>query len=211
MPARCHPGRCGTPRPPFPKLRLGRPLALGLAGGQRGGLRRRSRRLTPLGHVGDDGVAALRERLDQLPVDAVDVGVTVADLLPRDPQPGRELVAQLGLVEDPGGLGVGAQLPRIERPPHAIVGGAGEVGDQHVGVQQRIVRREIRCRNAAATNPSTGSVSTPPAPLRENPAEHCRSPIAASTAASCDATTSAAVSRSPRAHSSDTDFGARKV
>ena len=74
------------------------------------------------------------------PAHIVDVGVAVADLLPRDTQPGRELVAEVGLVEDAGGLGVRVQHPRVERPPDLIVSGAGEVGDQDVGVQQRIVR-----------------------------------------------------------------------
>ncbi len=52
--------------------------------------------MTPLGEV-----------LDQRPVDALHVGRTVVDRLPLKAEPPCELVAQDGLVEESGGLGVG--------------------------------------------------------------------------------------------------------
>ena len=85
------------------------------------------------------------------PAHIVDVGVTVADLLPSNTQPGRELVAQLGLVEDAGGLGMRVQLPRVQRPPHPVILRSGEIRDQDMGVQQRIIRPRgavpERCRH----------------------------------------------------------------
>jgi hypothetical protein len=52
----------------------------------------------------------LGERLDQLPVDPVDVGMAVDDRLPGDPKPAGQLMPQLRLVEHPGGLRVREQL-----------------------------------------------------------------------------------------------------
>jgi hypothetical protein len=84
--------------------------------------------------VGDDRGTASGERLDQLPVDPVDVRDPVDHRLPRDAESPGQLVPQVSLVEHPGGLRVREQLPRVQRPPHAVVAGAGEVGDQHVGM-----------------------------------------------------------------------------
>jgi hypothetical protein len=52
----------------------------------------------------------LGERLDQLPVDPVDVGMAVDDRLPGDPDPAGQLVTKVCLVEHPGGLRVREQL-----------------------------------------------------------------------------------------------------
>ena len=140
VPAGTDAGCRGTAGPRVAEFSFGRMPALGLARGERRGLRRGRRYFAPVGHVGDDGCAAAGEGLDQLPVDAPDVGMAVDDRLPGDAEPAGELLAEVGLVEDAGSLGVREQLPRVERAPDPVVAGAGEVGDQHVGVQQRIVR-----------------------------------------------------------------------
>ena len=44
----------------------------------------------------------------------------------------------MGLVEEAGSLGVGVEAAGVECPPRAVVGGLAEVGDQHVGVEQRV-------------------------------------------------------------------------
>jgi hypothetical protein len=48
-------------------------------------------------------------------------------------------MAQLGLVQVASGLGVREQLGGVQRPPLPVIGRAGEVGDQHTGVEQRVV------------------------------------------------------------------------
>jgi hypothetical protein len=95
----------------------------------------------PLEREGRDDVgAAARERLDQRPRDALEVGVAVGDRTEGDVEAAAEFGTELGLVEVAGGLGVQVQMPGIQRPPAAVIGRVGEVGDQHVGVQQRIIR-----------------------------------------------------------------------
>jgi len=54
----------------------------------------------------EDLLTATRERLDQLTRDALEIGVTVVHLAPRDAERPGELVAQMGLIEDTGRLGV---------------------------------------------------------------------------------------------------------
>ena len=57
-----------------------------------------------------------------------------------DAEPARELVPKVGLVEVAGGEPVGAQdRLAVERPPLPVVG-AGEVRDDHVRVQVRVLR-----------------------------------------------------------------------
>jgi hypothetical protein len=85
VPTRRDSGRGGTASPRLAQLCLGRMPGLGLPGRQRGGLGGGSRRLAPRGHVVDDGGPALGERVDQLPVDPVDVRDAVDDRLPPTP------------------------------------------------------------------------------------------------------------------------------
>ena len=72
--------------------------------------------------------------------DAVELGHPLDRLRPLEPEPPRELVAELRLVEVAGGEPVGLQdRLAVERPPLAVVG-AGHVGDDHVRVQVRVLR-----------------------------------------------------------------------
>jgi hypothetical protein len=87
--------------------------------------------------VHDDRSSPLRERLDQGPLDAVDAGVTVDQRLSGDPEPNGEFVTDLHLVEHPGGLGVGEQLTRIQRPPDTgVVSPRAHSGDTDVGARK---------------------------------------------------------------------------
>ncbi len=71
--------------------------------------------------------------------------------------------------------------------------------------------RDVRCRNAAETNPSATCRSAPPRPRRARAASPSNTRSAAATAASCALRTSFDASASPSANSSDTDFGAQNV
>ena len=77
------------------------------------------------------------ERADQRIGDAGEVGDALGDGVPGDTEAAGQLVAELGLVEVAGGLGVPIQPGCVQRSPAAVVGLDG-VGDQHVRVQQRI-------------------------------------------------------------------------
>ncbi len=117
----------------------GRPL-LGLSrleGRNLGGLGR----ALPAGlqHPEDLGTPS-REVVDPLARHPGQVSVAVDNRPPLDPQRAGQLVAKMGLVEEPGRLRMGEKRPGIEGAPHTVVDGLGEVGNQHVGVQQRIVR-----------------------------------------------------------------------
>jgi hypothetical protein len=130
------PGGAGGPR--GAQLRLGGAAVLGGPGGERCDLGRLRGGLAAFGQPGDDGLPPAGEAVDQRPRGPGDVGVAVDHRLPGDPEPAGELMAEVGLVEHPGGLGVQEDPPRLQRPPHAIVRRADEVRDEHVGVQQRI-------------------------------------------------------------------------
>jgi hypothetical protein len=77
------------------------------------------------------------ERLDHGAGDAIQVGVTSGGRLPGDPEGPGQLVAERGLVQVAGGLGMPVQRAAVQGRP-APVRALGEVGDQDVGVQQRI-------------------------------------------------------------------------
>ncbi len=102
-----------------------------------GGLRRV---LAALVQGSQDLRPALGERFDQVPWDAGEVGVAADHRPPFHPPPSCELVAQVGLVEQSCCLRVAIQAARVQRAPHSVVDGLSEVGDHHVGVQQRIAR-----------------------------------------------------------------------
>ena len=70
----------------------------------------------------------------------VEVGVAVGDRVAPDAEPAGELVAQVGLVEVPAVLACAYSRRESSVRQIAVVDGAGEVGDQHVGVQQRVAR-----------------------------------------------------------------------
>lgn len=67
------------------------------------------------------------------------VGVAVDHRPPLHPQPAGQLVPQLGLVEQPGGLCMPVQPTRIQGAPLAVVDRFHTIGHQHVGVQQWVV------------------------------------------------------------------------
>jgi hypothetical protein len=184
---------------------------LGLPGRERGRLGGGSRALAPRGQQLDDGGTPPGERLDQLPVDPVDVRDAVDHRLPRDPEPAGQLVSQLRLVEDPGGLGVREQLPRVERAPDAVVDGAGEVGDQHVGVQQRIVRPRGAMAERRRDEPVHLDRLGPARPAAGEPGRPLQIPDRRIDRGVMRRDHLSAVSRSDSAHNSDTDFGARNV
>ena len=70
--------------------------------------------------------------------------------------------------------------------------------------------RDVRWVKAPATNPSVSTWNVPPRPVREKAAWSSRKTSAARTALSWAARTSAAVSASPKAPTSDTLFGGEK-
>ena len=128
----------GTGLPPGPQRALVELHLLRNTRVQRRDLRRLGGGLTALGEPGQDLTPALGEVLDHRTWDAGDVGGAVDHRGPGDAEPAGELITQMGLVEVAGGLGLPIQLPAIQRAPAPVVRRAGGVGDQHMGVQQRI-------------------------------------------------------------------------
>ncbi len=110
---------------------------LGTAGVQGGDLGGTGGVLASAGHRLEDLVAALGEVLDRRPRDSANVRGPVDDGFPVEPEAAGELVAQDGLVEVPGGLGVGVDQPAVERGP-AIVRPLRCVRDHDVRVKQRV-------------------------------------------------------------------------
>jgi hypothetical protein len=88
-------------------------------------------------HMREDLGPALREVLDHLARHAGDVRGSVLDGVPADVEAFGQLGAQDRLVEVTGGLGVPVEQLPVQRRPSTVVG-AGRVGDDDVGVEQRI-------------------------------------------------------------------------
>lgn len=107
------------------------------AGLQGRDLRRLGRGQAPLGHGQLDLLAPLGEQVDQLLVDAGDVGEAVVDRRPGHTDPFGQLVAEVCLVEVPGGARVVVKRRGVDRAPPAVRG-PHRVRYQHVGVQQRV-------------------------------------------------------------------------
>jgi hypothetical protein len=121
---------------------------LGVARRDGGDLRCAPARGGVLGEVRDDLRAAGRERAQHGVGDAADLGHALDGWLPVDTEARRQLVAELRLVQRPGGEAVGAQQQvAVERAPRAV-GALGHVRDDHVRVQVRIERaaRAVRER-----------------------------------------------------------------
>ena len=168
--------------------------------------------LAVLLEVGLDLLAAGRELPQHRPGDAGDVGDAVADRAPLDAEPAGELPAEVRLVEVPDRGQPRVQRPAIQRRPLARRRGSGRcwrsrrgcAGAGHrpgrCGAGTR--RRRTRRRRAPCGRPCPAGPGTPP--LR---APAATAPIAASAALR----TSFDTSGSPRANSSDTDFGAQNV
>jgi hypothetical protein len=79
----------------------------------------------------------LREGIDRLPRDALDVGEPVADRLPLHSQPPTQLPAELRLVEVAERLRWAEQLRGVEAKPTASIV-SGRVHHQGVGVEEGI-------------------------------------------------------------------------
>jgi len=112
-------------------------VAFGLAGGQRRHLRRGAGGLTAFSQPLLDGLPPLGERADDRLGDTGQVGGAVDHGVPGDAEPAGELVAQLGLVQVAGGLGVPVQPRRVQRPPAAVIG-LHSVPDHDMSVQEGI-------------------------------------------------------------------------
>lgn len=87
---------------------------------------------------GFDLLAALREGHDLVPGEPFDVGDTVVDLLPADPEPFGEPATQLGFVQVAGRELVAVQEPPVDGPPHTV-DTLDPVPDHDVGVELRVV------------------------------------------------------------------------
>ncbi len=91
----------------------------------------------PFGHGQLDLLAPLREQVDQVLIDPVDIRQAVMDRCPSDAETGGELVTELGGIDVAAGLRVVVQRGGVDRPPDAI-GGAHRVRHKDMGVQQRV-------------------------------------------------------------------------
>src|SRR5439155_11934424 len=109
-------------------------MALGPAGVEGGHLRGPGRVLAPLVEALLDLGPALREQPQHLGGDPSYIGDAVADRSPLQAEVAGEGVAEMGLVEVTGGLGLDIQGAAVERRP-ASVWPEGEIGHQDVGVQ----------------------------------------------------------------------------
>ena len=86
---------------------------------------------------GFDLVATLGPQPQQPTWDAGDLGAAFVDWAPVDAEASGQLVTQHGLIHRPGGvLGAVDRLP-VEGGP-SLVGAAGDVGDEDMGVQLRV-------------------------------------------------------------------------
>ena len=84
---------------------------------------------------------SLRERLQRPVRDAGDLRHPILRLAPLDPERAGQLEPQLGLVEVAGREPVLLQdRLAVERAPLPVARGLGHVGDDHVGVQVRVLR-----------------------------------------------------------------------
>ena len=184
-PAQLAPAEAVLGRPRQPLLAQPRQvdLLLRLAGRERrhagGGEALRAERL----HVLEQRPPPGRERPDRLLRHLRELGHPFHRLGPLEPEPPRQLVPQLGLVQVAGREPVGAQdRLAVERPPLAVVG-AGHVGDDHVRVQVRVLR------------PATCGAGTPPprtprrarAPRRRGRGAPRRPPARDTPSAACHA------------------------
>ena len=110
-------------------------VLLAVAGVERGDLASPEAARAALVHVLDHLRSPGRELVDHLAGDALQVGEPFVRRFPLDPESARELAAEVGLVEVAGGEPVGLEdRLAVERPPLAVAGAAGHVGDDHVGV-----------------------------------------------------------------------------
>lgn len=112
-----------------------------------------------------DLVPALREGPDYRLGHALDLRPAVVGHTPADAQRLAQGMAQVSLVEEAGRAGVVVEVPTVDGLPLAL-GGAGQVGDDDVGVQQGIAARLVRWSKAAATSPSVSMRPRSLLPLR---------------------------------------------
>ena len=185
-------------------------VVLGLAGVQRGDLRRAGRGQTAAGHL----------RLDLGPSGGKCVGApgggyrrvgdAIADRSPLDPEAAGKFGAQLGLVEIPGSLHVQIEPAGVERAV-AVVGCPGQVRGQDMGVQVRVCcpARPVSERRAHEPGPINRLDTVRASPGAARLAS--RKARAAWTATSSAAADLPRSSCSASPNSTDTDFGARNV
>ena len=105
--------------------------------GQGGSLASACRRVAGLGEHLSDLVPALAEIIDGRLGDSHDVGKTVDDRRPLDPQPLGQEVAEMSLVEVAARQGMVEQEPPLQRSPRTVHR-ERDVHDDDVGVQQRV-------------------------------------------------------------------------
>jgi hypothetical protein len=153
----------GASAPAVALLTEGDVVVLALARGQGGGRRGGSGVLPALAHEPFDLLAALGELAQDLARDAFDLCGALGDLAPAELQPVGELVAQGGLVDEPGGLGV-----RVE-PSSAVHQWSRPCTRFRITTwvwSSGSPAREARCWKAAPTKPLPGTFTAPPAPRR---------------------------------------------
>ena len=131
----------GGARGPVPP-QLGKvDVLLAVAGLDRGGLSRIEPARRLLVHALDDLRPPGRELCDSASRYSLEVGQTLRRRFPLDAERARELGPQLGLVEVAGGEPVGLQdRLAVECAPLAVARRLGEVADDHVRVQMRVLR-----------------------------------------------------------------------
>ncbi len=112
-------------------------MVLGPAGIERRHLRGPGAVLAALFHADLDLGAAAGELVDRGARDALDLGGTVSDRRPLDPESAGELFSELGLIEVAGRLGVAVEEASVERAPLTVVA-VNQVRHQCVGMKKRI-------------------------------------------------------------------------
>ena len=145
-------------------------VLLGLAGVEGGDLRAGLGVHAELVHPAFDLDAAAGERAQHRLGDAGELGQAVVADRPLQAEVA-QLVAEHGLVEAAGGLGLQVQLPPVERGP-AAVGAAGQVRDQRCGCAAAgrrrgwtgagTARRRTRRRRAVGSRRGRGVPRRPP-------------------------------------------------
>src|SRR5581483_11120511 len=84
-------------------------------------------------------MGAFRELLDHCSWHPDQIGQSLVRRVELHPEPGREFVAETGVVHVAGGAGPGVNGRTVERSPPPVNPFPG-IGDQMMGMQQRITR-----------------------------------------------------------------------
>ena len=143
---------------------------------------------------------------------SLEVGQTLRRRFPLDAERAGELGSELGLVEVAGGEPVGLQdRLAVERAPLAVARGLGQVADDHVRVQVRVLRTRGAVLVSGGDEPRRVLALDPAGAAADDAGLVLEGASAACQAAVCASLTARRVSSSPSACSRLTLLGTEKT